>query len=198
MENYRAIAVIESNYQKRAKINNALFDGSYHIEPYEEIEEFVAEGRAEFIVLLNDDGDNLDRLLAMMHRKALWFPIILYSETPSLDKIVSAMLKGGIGYIDKLPDLESVMGVIGSNQEERLKLIETGRAKAEARSKLVLLTKREREVLKYMSAGMSNKIIGMKLGISPRTVEIHRANMISKLESDSTNEALRLAAYADI
>lgn len=198
MENYRTVAIIESNYQKRAKITNALFAGGYHVEPYEEIEEFVSESRAGYVVLINDSEGNLDKLLAMLHRKALWFPIVPYSETPALDSIVSAMLKGAIGYIDRLPDLDSVASVINSNQVERQRLIETGRMRAEARSKMVLLTKREREVLKYMSEGMSNKLIGMKLGISPRTVEIHRANMITKLETDSTNEALRLAAYAEI
>ena len=198
MEHYRTIAIIENDYQKRAKITNALFTGGFHVEPYEEIEEFVSEGKVGYIVLINDRDGNLDNLLTMIHRKALWFPIIPYSEAPSLNSIVSAMLKGAIGYIDRLPDLQGVMDVISSNKAERQKLIENGLLKAEARSKLVLLTKREREVLKYMSEGMSNKIIGLKLGISPRTVEIHRANMISKLETDSTNEALRLAAYADI
>ena len=198
MENYRTIAVIESDYQKRAKITNALFAGGFHVEPFDEIEEFVSEGRSSYMVLINDRDDNLDRLLKMLDRKALWFPIVPYSETPGLNAIVSAMLKGAVGYIDRLPDLESVTDVVNSNQSERQKLVENGRMRAEARSKLVLLTKREREVLKCMSEGMSNKIIGMKLGISPRTVEIHRANMITKLETDSTNEALRLAAYADI
>lgn len=198
MEQYRTIAIVEHDYQKRAKITNALFSGGYHVEPYEEIEEFISECRESYVVLINDVGDNLANLLALMNRKALWFPIIPYSEEPSLDSIVSAMLKGAVGYIDKLPDLESVEGVINSSNPERQKLIESGRMRADARSKMVLLTRREREVLKCMSEGMSNKIIGMKLGISPRTVEIHRANMISKLETESTNEALRLAAYADI
>lgn len=196
MDNYRTIAIIDNNYQKRAKITNALIPGGYHIEPYEEIEEFISASREGYVVLISDEGDNLDKLIAMMHREALWFPVVPYSDTSSLSSIVSAMLKGAIGYIDKLPDLESVNDIISSNKAERQKLIENGRLRAEARAKLVLLTKREREVLDFMSEGMSNKVIGMKLGISPRTVEIHRANMIAKLETESTNEALRLAAYA--
>ncbi|GGN50294.1 MAG: hypothetical protein CMH85_16610 [Novosphingobium sp.] len=198
MEQYRTIAVIESNYQNRAKVTNALFSGGYHAEPYEEIEEFISESRDGYVVLISDVDGNVDRLLELMHRNAMWFPIIPYSETSSLDSVVSAMLKGAIGYIDRLPDLESVVNVINSNQPERKKLVETGRMRANARAKMVLLTKREREVLQCMSEGMSNKVIGLKLGISPRTVEIHRANMITKLETESTNEALRLAAYAEI
>ncbi|MEJ2409372.1 MAG: LuxR C-terminal-related transcriptional regulator [Novosphingobium sp.] len=198
MEQYRTIALIENDYQKRAKITNALFAGGFHVEPFEEIEEFISENKSGYIVLISDEGDNLDKFLGLIDHQAQWFPIVPYSETPALNSIVSAMLKGAVGYIDRLPDLEGVMDVINSNKAERQKLMENGRLRAEARAKLVLLTKREREVLKYMSEGMSNKIIGLKLGISPRTVEIHRANMISKLETDSTNEALRLAAYADI
>ncbi len=198
MEHYRTIALIENDYQKRAKITNALFAGGFHVEPFEEIEEFISESKTSYIVLISDEGSNLDKLLNLINGQAQWFPIIPYAEEASLNSIVSAMLKGAIGYIDRLPDLQGVMDVISSNKAERQKLMENGRLRAEARAKLVLLTKREREVLKCMAEGMSNKIIGMKLGISPRTVEIHRANMITKLETDSTNEALRLAAYADI
>ena len=66
------------------------------------------------------------------------------------------------------------------------------RRAAEARTRLRALSPREGEVLEHMAAGRSNKTIGMDLGISPRTVEIHRANMLSKLGAGSSTEALRM------
>jgi two-component system response regulator FixJ len=55
------------------------------------------------------------------------------------------------------------------------------------------LTPRERDVLDGLAKGLPNKTIAYDLGISPRTVEIHRANLMSKLEVRSLSEALRLA-----
>src|SRR3546814_3166712 len=67
MEHFRTIALIENDYQKRAKITNALFAGGFHVEPFEEIEEFISESKAGYIVLISDDGGNLDRLLMLIN-----------------------------------------------------------------------------------------------------------------------------------
>jgi len=58
------------------------------------------------------------------------------------------------------------------------------------------LTRREREVLAGVAAGLSNRLIGEKLAISPRTVEIHRANMLNKMGASHTSEAIRIAIEA--
>ena len=67
---------------------------------------------------------------------------------------------------------------------------------ARARSRLNRLTRREREVLAAVADGMSNRRIGEHLAISPRTVEIHRANMLNKIGASHTNEAIRIAIEA--
>jgi two-component system, LuxR family, response regulator FixJ len=67
-----------------------------------------------------------------------------------------------------------------------------------ARSRVQKLTPREREVLAGMADGLSNRLIGDRLAISPRTVEIHRANMLNKLGANHTSEAIRIAVEASI
>ena len=67
----------------------------------------------------------------------------------------------------------------------------------EAAVKLKLLTSRERDVLDGLAKGLPNKSIAYDLGISPRTVEIHRANLMSKLGANSLSEALRIAFAAE-
>lgn len=62
-----------------------------------------------------------------------------------------------------------------------------------ARRRLAPLSPREREVLIHVSRGDSSKIIARNLDISPRTVELHRANLLNKLEAHSTAEAVRIA-----
>ena len=67
-----------------------------------------------------------------------------------------------------------------------------------ARTQIEKLTRREREVLTGIASGLSNRLIGERLAISPRTVEIHRANMLNKLGANHTSEAIRIAIEADL
>ncbi len=69
---------------------------------------------------------------------------------------------------------------------------------ARARSRVQRLTRREREVLAGVAVGMSNRLIGEQLDISPRTVEIHRANMLTKIGAQHTSEAIRIAIEASL
>jgi DNA-binding NarL/FixJ family response regulator len=69
---------------------------------------------------------------------------------------------------------------------------------AVARSRVERLTRREREVLAGVAGGLSNRLIGEKLNISPRTVEIHRANMLNKMGANHTSEAIRIAIEASL
>ena len=66
-------------------------------------------------------------------------------------------------------------------------------AASEVRSRLKLLSERERQVLKGLVAGKPNKIIAYELGISPRTVEIYRANVMTKMQADSLSALVRMA-----
>ena len=72
------------------------------------------------------------------------------------------------------------------------------RRAVEARNRLASLTPREREVLDLVSGGASNKVIARELEISPRTVEIHRANMMNKLEASHPADAVRLRFEASV
>src|SRR5690606_33545958 len=70
--------------------------------------------------------------------------------------------------------------------------IESRRREVEARRSVALLSRREREVLELLSEGCSNKEIARRLEISPRTVEIHRGNMMTKLHAGHAADAVRL------
>ncbi|HWT42970.1 MAG TPA: LuxR C-terminal-related transcriptional regulator, partial [Sphingopyxis sp.] len=69
---------------------------------------------------------------------------------------------------------------------------------ADAEVALGILTPREREVLEGLAQGLPNKTIAYDLGISPRTVEVHRANLMAKLDVRSLSDALRLAFAAGL
>ena len=122
----------------------------------------------------------------------------MYSDEPSPEKIVNAMLEGALDYLQfpfepKL--LDTAVARLSSEGERRA---EQDRRRAHAKAAVEELSARELEVLASMVQGNSNKEIAQELGISPRTVEIHRGNMMRKLRARSTSDAIRLAVYAGL
>jgi two-component system response regulator FixJ len=106
------------------------------------------------------------------------------------------MKAGAVDFIEK-PFEKAVLLAAIEQGVERLKRSHASRERAdEAAVRLQALTPREREVLDGLAKGLPNKTIAYDLGISPRTVEIHRANLMSKLGARSLSEALRLAFAA--
>jgi two-component system response regulator FixJ len=94
-------------------------------------------------------------------------------------------------YVDSLTQPQSI-----DEGFRRLSQEATGERRADAEVRLQALTPRERDVLDGLAQGLPNKTIAYDLGISPRTVEIHRANLMAKLGVRSLSEALRIAFAA--
>jgi two-component system response regulator FixJ len=107
------------------------------------------------------------------------------------------MRAGAVNFIEKPYEKEALLGAI----EEAYGRLDRDRNKdmqaAEARVRLANLTGRERDVLNGLVQGNPNKTIAYDLGISPRTVEIYRANMMEKLRVRRLSEALRIAFIAE-
>jgi len=107
------------------------------------------------------------------------------------------MKAGAVDFIEKPFQKAILLGAI-EQAMGRLNHAAANREQAsEAAVKLKALTPRERDVLDGLAKGLPNKSIAYDLGISPRTVEIHRANLMSKLGVHSLSEALRIAFAAE-
>jgi two-component system response regulator FixJ len=123
-------------------------------------------------------------------------PVIIMTGHGDVPLSVRAMKAGAIDFIEKPFEKDVLITAIESGFGA-LKRADSGREKAkDAAVRLQVLTPREREVLDGLAQGLPNKTIAYDLGISPRTVEIHRANLMTKLEVRSLSEALRLAFAA--
>lgn len=196
MERRRSLALIDGNVRCRAAITHALSDNRIHVEPFEDIAEITLRWPRGGAILVADDGYAVDQLIDHMTDNGEWLPLIAFSEMPDTDRVVRAILSGALDYLEWPCDTgriitaiqlaESAAGSIGS-----LRLRE-----ARARSRVQKLTRREREVLEGVADGLSNRMIGARLSISPRTVEIHRANMLTKMGASHTSEAIRIAIEA--
>ena len=124
-------------------------------------------------------------------------PVIIMTGHGDVPLSVRAMKAGAIDFIEK-PFEKAVLLSAVEDAFSSIARSDSGRERARnAAVRLQVLTPRERDVLDGLSKGLPNKTIAYDLGISPRTVEIHRANLMSKLEVRSLSEALRLAFAAE-
>ena len=194
------IHVIDPDFRRRARISHELMRRDFHAEIYEDLEEFGSRIPDEGTVLAIDDPARCDArgLMELLEGTGRRLPVAMYSDEPSPEKIVNAMLEGALDYLQfpfepKL--LDTAVARLSSEGERRA---EQDRRRAHAKAAVEELSARELEVLASMVQGNSNKEIAQELGISPRTVEIHRGTMMRKLRARSTSDAIRLAVYAGL
>ena len=142
------------------------------------------------------DMDGLEVQQALRD-KGVILPVIIMTGHGDVTLAVRAMKAGAIDFIEKPFEKATLLGAIEQGVR-RLRDVEKGDDLArEATVRLGALTPRERDVLAGLAQGLPNKTIAYDLGISPRTVEIHRANLMTKLEVRSLSEALRIAFAAE-
>ena len=141
------------------------------------------------------DGLSVQKILAEQGRG---FPLIIISGHGDVAMAVEAMKAGAVDFLIKPFVSEDLLGVL-EVADATLNLVgaRTGQ-REEALQRLSALTLRENQVLNELARGHPNKTIGYDLGISPRTVEIHRANVMRKLGVHSFPDALRVAFAADM
>jgi two-component system response regulator FixJ len=135
---------------------------------------------------------------AALKQKGVFLPVIVMTGHGDINLAVKAMKAGAVDFIEK-PFRKAVL--LSALNEGFARIAHARRSRVrgdEARARIGALTPREREVLVGLVRGHSSKGIARTLGISPRTVEIHRANLKTKLGVASLSEALRLAFAGEI
>lgn len=198
----RQVYVVDDEAAVRRSIAFMLRAAGYRIEAFESGEEFLkaAPNLGEGCVLLDVRMPGMDGLQvqAAMRDRGLAHPVIILTGHGDITIAVRAMKAGAIDFIEK-PFEKAVLLAALDQACARSSRSESLHAHAEAaRVLLNVLTARERDVLAGLVDGHSNKVIAYDLGISPRTVEIHRANLMAKLKVKSLSDALRLAFLARI
>jgi FixJ family two-component response regulator len=185
---------VEPDSQIRSELFKVGTDLGYHCEIYADYSELAAYPPRSGVILIRDcpETGGIDFALGHLTNLGIWLPVLAMDYQPSAIKVVEAIKSGALDYLvlPLKPDrLVSCLARIGAELQQatikRQRLIET-------RGLLNALSGREREVLDELAVGRSNKEIARKLNISPRTVEIHRANMMTKLGARHVAEAIRI------
>jgi two-component system, LuxR family, response regulator FixJ len=135
------------------------------------------------------DGIELLRRLAGAGIK---LPVIVMTGHGDIALAVEAMKAGAVDFIEKPFDDEVLIAAIKAALSRRAGDRERDARAAEVRCRVQLLSERERQVMEGLVAGKPNKIIAHDLGISARTVEIYRANVMTKMQADSLSALVRM------
>jgi two-component system response regulator FixJ len=194
------VHLVDDEAAVRRSVGFMLKTAGFAVETYASGEEFLksAGGAAGGCVLLDVRLDGMDGLAVQqaLHDRGIMLPVVMISGHGDIGLAVRAMKAGAIDFIEKPFEKTDLLAAIeqarvhSEGQDQVLKLAEA------ARNRLNALTPRERDVLEGLVNGHSNKVVAYDLGISPRTVEIHRANLMTKLNVSSLSEALRIAFAA--
>jgi two-component system response regulator FixJ len=135
-------------------------------------------------------------LLRELNRRNISVPVIVITGHGDVPMAVEAMKQGASDFIEKPFDDEVLLGSIRAALDRSSEENQRDTRAAVVRERAATLSERERQVLEGLVAGKANKIIAFDLGISPRTVEVYRANVMTKMEANSLSELVRMALVA--
>jgi two-component system, LuxR family, response regulator FixJ len=124
-------------------------------------------------------------------------PVIVITGHADVSRAVDAMKAGASDFLEKPYESEVLLRAVRGCLEENGAAVDAGAARNRVLQRMETLTARERQVLDLILEGASNKVIALRLTISPRTVEIYRANVMSKMRADSLSELVRLTLAAE-
>ena len=197
----RLVHLVDDDDAIRRSVGFALKTSGFQVRIYESGSELLkaAPDLQSGCILLDIRMPGMDGLEAQaaLSAKGVTLPVIIMTGHGDVSLAVRAMKAGAVDFIEKPFQKAVLLGAIEQGFA-RLNHSTANREQAhEAVVKLKLLTPREREVLDGLAKGLPNKSIGYDLNISPRTVEIHRANLMSKLGVKSLSDALRIAFAAE-
>ncbi len=198
----RIVHLVDDDEAIRRSAGFMLKTSGFQVRTYVSGVELLKDARelAPGCILLDVRMPEMDGLQvqAALKERGIGFPVIVMTGHGDVGVAVQAMKAGAVDFIEK-PFEKAVMLSAIEEGFARIEQAGRGRARAvEAQTRLQALTPRERDVLEGLVRGHPNKTIAYDLDISPRTVEIHRANLMSKLGVASLSEALRIAFAAGL
>ncbi|WP_095013370.1 response regulator transcription factor [Tsuneonella mangrovi] len=198
MTQRQIIHIVEPDVRMRAECARLVFGLGHHAEVYGDIDELLAHPPQGGTIFLRDDAEGAPALIEQLAEAGIWLPVVAMHEDPQTHRVVAAIKAGALEYLALPLEGSRFAGLLERIDSESSEHAEARRRMIDARQRIASLSNREREVLDWLAQGSSNKAIARELDISPRTVEIHRANMMTKLGAAHSAEAVRMRLEAQV
>lgn len=197
---YITVHILDRDPTRRSAVARRVFTSGMHAEIYEDLWELTVRQPGPGVLLAFDDqqGPHVADIIASMEDHGFFMPVAMYSTQAGPEQIVAAMLSGALDYLVWPVEGEVLARSLGRLDHSGHALVVKRRKEAAARALVARLSVRETEVLSELVNGSSNKEVGHALGISPRTAEIHRSNILRKLGAASSADALRIGLFAGL
>ena len=200
MSHQRNVYLVDDGPVNRRMIAAQLTAFGVEAWPFDSGAEFLnmLEHLPPALILLDLDMPEMDGLnvLAELIRRDVDWPVIALSDSEDLQPAVAAMKLGAIDLLRKPVDQELLGTALSFGRALLRRWSETKAKRLEAEQKAAKLTPRERDIAMALLSGRSNKCVAYDLGISIRTVEMHRAHVMTKLNAKSLADAAVLLMQA--
>lgn len=197
------VCVIDDDDAVRDSVSFLLNTSGLVAKPYESAREFIdqlKDGGSEANCIVTDvrmpEMSGID-LIRELREAGSHTPVIIMTGHGDVPMAVEAMKLGAADFLEKPFDDEVLLSAIRDALGRAAHEGDRESRRSAIHQRLQTLSDRERQVLQGLVDGQANKVIAFNLGISPRTVEIYRANVMTKMEASSLSDLVRMALLSD-
>ncbi|RUU48637.1 response regulator transcription factor FixJ [Mesorhizobium sp. M6A.T.Ca.TU.002.02.2.1] len=195
------VHVVDDDVEVRKSLGFLLATADFAVRLYESASAFLATatGNLDGCIVTDVRMPGIDGIefLRQLRSHGHSIPVIVMTGHADVALAVQAMKEGAADFIEKPFDDDILIDAIRSALGNRNQIHAAHPQSAEIRARLSTLSEREKQVLDGLVSGLPNKTIAYDLGISPRTVEIHRANVMSKMNASSLSHLVRMALIVE-
>lgn len=202
MSNKGKVYVIDDDEAMRDSLNFLLDSAGFSVKLFETAQKFVdLLPGLEFGCVVSDvrmPGIDGIELLKRMKEGHSTFPILIMTGHGDVPLAVEAMKLGAVDFLEKPFEDDRLIGMIEGAMRQAEPAAKSEAVTQDIAARVATLSPRERQVMDGLIAGLSNKLIARDYDISPRTIEVYRANVMTKMQANSLSELVRLAMRAGL
>jgi two-component system response regulator FixJ len=200
MNNTSVVYVVDDDPGMRKSLALVMESAALPCKLFESADHFLSVYRMDdpgvLLLDLQMPGMHGMELVRLLRQRGLHLPIVVVTGTATVHVAVEAMKLGTVDFLEKPVDHQILLSRIEQAiAKDAAKRVEASEARA-IRQRLATLTDREREVLELIIKGHANKQIALDLGISIKTVAIHRSNLMTKTAAVNTADLVRMSMVA--
>ena len=191
------VYVIDDDEAMRESLDFLLGAADFHVMLFESAQNFLNTlPTIGFGCVVSDvrmPGIDGIELLKRLKAGGSLFPVVIMTGHGDVPLAVEAMKLGAVDFLEKPFEDDRLIGMIEAALRQAEPGVKSEAVAIEIQSRIASLSPRERQVMDGLIAGLSNKLIAREYDISPRTIEVYRANVMTKMQAASLSELVRLA-----
>lgn len=196
------VYVIDDDEAMRDSLNFLLDSAGLEVTLFETAQHFLdALPGLDFGCVVSDvrmPGIDGIELLKRMKTRQSKFPILIMTGHGDVPLAVEAMKLGAVDFLEKPFEDDRFTAMIETAVRQAEPAAKDEAVTQDIAARVATLSPRERQVMDGLIAGLSNKLIARDYDISPRTIEVYRANVMTKMQAGSLSELVRLAMRAGL